>query len=243
MTTFKLSGLSARTYGRLTDRATMLEQSGGACILHSIDLLPRLLLASLPPASKGRRRYCFQRGVSVLRGAQCLVLSQVFGPRSFPRGYPSPRFFPWSLVPGPFQGCTPVPEPGTRDRGKNLRLGYGYPPAGTRVTPSSPPPPPPPPRPRGTEQQSEYLLRGGRYASCGYTGGLSCCRCVQGCEDVHAYRFYHWQYIDLFIYFSHHFVTIPPSGWSDAAHLHGTPILGKQSILVFSWLNLNFKLC
>ena len=28
--------------------------------------------------------------------------------------------------------------------------------------------------PRETEQQSEYLLRGGRYASCVHAGGLSC---------------------------------------------------------------------
>ena len=35
---------------------------------------------------------------------QTLVLSQVTGPRSFPGGYPCPRFFPRSLVPGSFQG-------------------------------------------------------------------------------------------------------------------------------------------
>ena len=35
---------------------------------------------------------------------QSQVLSKVSGPRSFLRGYPSPRFFPRSLVPGSFQG-------------------------------------------------------------------------------------------------------------------------------------------
>lgn len=32
------------------------------------------------------------------------------------------------------------------------------------------------------------------------------------------YRFMHWDLIDTFIYFSHHFVTIPPSAWISIAH-------------------------
>lgn len=32
------------------------------------------------------------------------------------------------------------------------------------------------------------------------------------------YRFVHWDLIDTFIYFSHHFVTIPPIAWIDIAH-------------------------
>ena len=60
-------------------------------------------------------------------------------------GYPSPRFFPRSLVPGPFGMGYPL-----------ARSGWGN---------------PPPPR---TEQQSEHLLRGGRYASWVHAGRLSC---------------------------------------------------------------------
>ena len=47
----------------------------------------------LPPTSEGWVRYCFHRCVSVYTQ----------------KGYPSPRFFPRSLVPGPSQGGTLVP--------------------------------------------------------------------------------------------------------------------------------------
>lgn len=40
------------------------------------------------------------------------------------------------------------------------------------------------------------------------------------------YTFLHWNTIDAFVYFSHHLVTIPPPGWTNAAHLHGVPVLG-----------------
>lgn len=36
-----------------------------------------------------------------------------------------------------------------------------------------------------------------------------------------AYRLSHWRHVDIFVYFSHHLVTIPPPGWVAAAHLHG----------------------
>ncbi|KAH9498897.1 hypothetical protein Btru_004974 [Bulinus truncatus] len=57
-------------------------------------------------------------------------------------------------------------------------------------------------------------------------GGYLDDRFCQGCNSVSPYRFYHWQLIDTFVYFSHHFITIPPVGWIKAAHKHGVSILG-----------------
>jgi len=47
-----------------------------------------------------------------------------------------------------------------------------------------------------------------------------------GSTSYDSYVFYHWNVIDVFVYFSHHFVTIPPHGWIDAAHHHGVKVLG-----------------
>lgn len=49
---------------------------------------------------------------------------------------------------------------------------------------------------------------------------------IEGCSNAEAYSFIQWGIIDIFVYFSHHFITIPPPCWVHAAHLHGVPILG-----------------
>ncbi|EIW81737.1 glycoside hydrolase family 85 protein [Coniophora puteana RWD-64-598 SS2] len=41
-----------------------------------------------------------------------------------------------------------------------------------------------------------------------------------------AYTFNFWQHCDTFVYFAHHRVTIPPSGWTTAAHRQGVKMLG-----------------
>ncbi|CAH0563881.1 unnamed protein product [Brassicogethes aeneus] len=41
-----------------------------------------------------------------------------------------------------------------------------------------------------------------------------------------SYTFYNWTQIDIFVYFSHHFITIPPVCWINAAHKHGVKVLG-----------------
>ena len=51
-------------------------------------------------------------------------------------------------------------------------------------------------------------------------------RFVQGYPSANCYRIYHWQYINIFIYFSHNFITIPPPCWTNAAHKHGVVVLG-----------------
>ncbi|XP_072028003.1 cytosolic endo-beta-N-acetylglucosaminidase-like [Amphiura filiformis] len=57
-------------------------------------------------------------------------------------------------------------------------------------------------------------------------GGYQEDRFVQGVPKLECYRYYHWQYLDMFIYFSHYFVTIPPPSWTNAAHKNGTLMLG-----------------
>ncbi|XP_050775912.1 cytosolic endo-beta-N-acetylglucosaminidase isoform X3 [Gopherus flavomarginatus] len=51
-------------------------------------------------------------------------------------------------------------------------------------------------------------------------------RFIQGSASRDPYVFYHWQHIDIFVYFSHHLVTIPPVTWANAAHRNGVSVLG-----------------
>ncbi|XP_077475198.1 cytosolic endo-beta-N-acetylglucosaminidase isoform X2 [Stigmatopora argus] len=51
-------------------------------------------------------------------------------------------------------------------------------------------------------------------------------RFVQGTASEAPYAFYHWQYIDVFNYFTHNLVSIPPAVWTNAAHKHGVIVLG-----------------
>ncbi|TRY59587.1 hypothetical protein DNTS_003878 [Danionella cerebrum] len=57
-------------------------------------------------------------------------------------------------------------------------------------------------------------------------GGYLDDRFIQGAEVEAPYAFYHWEYIDIFNYFSHHMVTIPPAAWTNAAHKHGVLSIG-----------------
>ena len=57
---------------------------------------------------------------------------------------------------------------------------------------------------------------------------MFCCRFVQGYPSTECYRIYHWQHIDIFVYFSHNFITIPPPCWTNAAHKHGVLVLGTM---------------
>ncbi|XP_055328194.1 cytosolic endo-beta-N-acetylglucosaminidase-like [Paramacrobiotus metropolitanus] len=59
-------------------------------------------------------------------------------------------------------------------------------------------------------------------------GGYLCDRFTNGCrtEPHEPYIFYHWASIHAFIYFSHNLVTIPPTGWINAAHKNGVSVFG-----------------
>ncbi|XP_056264184.1 cytosolic endo-beta-N-acetylglucosaminidase isoform X2 [Pseudoliparis swirei] len=57
-------------------------------------------------------------------------------------------------------------------------------------------------------------------------GGYLEDRFTQGTHSEAPYAFYHWQYIDIFNYFTHNLVTIPPAVWTNAAHKHGVVVLG-----------------
>ncbi|XP_010921546.1 cytosolic endo-beta-N-acetylglucosaminidase 1 [Elaeis guineensis] len=49
---------------------------------------------------------------------------------------------------------------------------------------------------------------------------------VQGGANPDAYAIWHWYLMDVFVYFSHYLVTLPPPCWINAAHTHGVKVLG-----------------
>ncbi|XP_046677910.1 cytosolic endo-beta-N-acetylglucosaminidase 1 [Homalodisca vitripennis] len=65
-----------------------------------------------------------------------------------------------------------------------------------------------------------------------FKGGYLEDRFCTGSSNIDTYRFFNWAAIDLFIYFSHKLVTIPPQGWLNAGHIHGVPVLGT---LITEW--------
>lgn len=70
-------------------------------------------------------------------------------------------------------------------------------------------------------------------------------RFIQGTYAEAPYAFYHWQYIDIFNYFTHNMVTIPPAVWTNAAHKHGVLVLGEQKDKITNfrlWIQ-SFMIC
>ncbi|KAM7270374.1 hypothetical protein ACFE04_029588 [Oxalis oulophora] len=47
-----------------------------------------------------------------------------------------------------------------------------------------------------------------------------------GSSNEETYAIWHWSLIDVFVYFSHSLVTIPPPCWTNTAHQHGVKVLG-----------------
>ncbi|TKY47580.1 Cytosolic endo-beta-N-acetylglucosaminidase 2 [Spatholobus suberectus] len=57
-------------------------------------------------------------------------------------------------------------------------------------------------------------------------GGYLDDRWIQGGTNPDAYAIWHWHLIDVFVYFSHTLVTLPPPSWTNTAHRHGVKVLG-----------------
>lgn len=51
-------------------------------------------------------------------------------------------------------------------------------------------------------------------------------RIINGSKKFDDYRFYHWAGIDVFNYFSHQYITIPPLTWINVSHRNGVPVIG-----------------
>ncbi|KAJ0176944.1 hypothetical protein K1T71_006953 [Dendrolimus kikuchii] len=49
---------------------------------------------------------------------------------------------------------------------------------------------------------------------------------IDGTGNYDAYTFYNWAGIDIFCYFSHHLITIPPLSWINVGHAHGVKVIG-----------------
>ncbi|KAG2723979.1 hypothetical protein I3843_02G172600 [Carya illinoinensis] len=57
-------------------------------------------------------------------------------------------------------------------------------------------------------------------------GGYVDDKWVQGGTNPEAYAIWHWYLIDIFVYFSHSLVALPPPCWINTAHRHGVKVLG-----------------
>lgn len=57
-------------------------------------------------------------------------------------------------------------------------------------------------------------------------GGYLEDRFINGAKEEDCFFFVHWSAIDIFSYFSHHLVSIPPCSWISAAHRNGVQVLG-----------------
>ncbi|KAK9500301.1 hypothetical protein O3M35_001587 [Rhynocoris fuscipes] len=57
-------------------------------------------------------------------------------------------------------------------------------------------------------------------------GGYLHDKYVKGTDKNEGFEFFRWACIDIFVYFSHNLLTIPPLGWINAAHKNGVTVLG-----------------
>ncbi|XP_055944936.1 cytosolic endo-beta-N-acetylglucosaminidase-like isoform X2 [Argiope bruennichi] len=57
-------------------------------------------------------------------------------------------------------------------------------------------------------------------------GGYLEDRYINGVNQENCFFFVHWAAVDIFGYFSHHLVSIPPCSWISAAHINGVQVIG-----------------
>lgn len=78
-------------------------------------------------------------------------------------------------------------------------------------------------------------------------GGYGDDKWVQGGSNADAYAIWHWYLIDVFVYFSHDLVTLPPPCWTNTAHKHGVKVSrflpSIQFITFWMFLLMLYKLC
>jgi mannosyl-glycoprotein endo-beta-N-acetylglucosaminidase len=58
---------------------------------------------------------------------------------------------------------------------------------------------------------------------------------LSGAAGCGQYRLWHWDCMDVFCYFSHHMVSIPPKGWIHAAHKHGVKVRPAAAASAYSF--------
>jgi mannosyl-glycoprotein endo-beta-N-acetylglucosaminidase len=56
------------------------------------------------------------------------------------------------------------------------------------------------------------------------SGGYLDDKWIQGGTNPNSYSIWHWYLIDVFVYFSHNLVTLPPPCWTNTAHRHGVKV-------------------
>ncbi|KAL3691426.1 hypothetical protein R1sor_005077 [Riccia sorocarpa] len=72
-----------------------------------------------------------------------------------------------------------------------------------------------------------------------FKGGYVDDQWIQGSGNGDAYTLINWRLLDIFVYFSHNLVTLPPPGWVNAAHKHGVQVLGT---FITEW-DEGYKVC
>lgn len=91
------------------------------------------------------------------------------------------------------------------------------------------------------QQQPQALPQRPRILVChDMQGGYVDDKWVQGGNNADAYAIWHWYLIDVFVYFSHNLVTLPPPCWTNTAHKHGVQVSLHNNTLNFLFSSYPF---